>query len=72
MDYKEALKYINDTQWFASPAVMERMEELLGKLGEPQKKLKFIHVAGTNGKGSCAAMLASVLRASGYKTGLFT
>ena len=50
MDYKEALKCINDTQWFASPAVMARMEELLGKLGEPQKKLKFIHVAGTNGK----------------------
>ena len=72
MDYKEAIAYINDTQWFASPAVMERMEELLGKLGEPQKKLKFIHVAGTNGKGSCAAMLASVLKAAGYKTGLFT
>ena len=72
MDYKETLKYINDTQWFASPAVMARMEELLGKLGEPQKKLRFIHVAGTNGKGSCAAMLASVMKASGYKTGLFT
>ena len=48
------------------------MTALLEQLGDPQKELKFVHVAGTNGKGSCAAMTASVLRAAGYRTGLFT
>lgn len=48
------------------------MTELLRRLGDPQNRLRFVHIAGTNGKGSCAAMLASVLKAAGYKTGLFT
>lgn len=72
MDYKEALEYIDGMQWFGSRPGLERVGELLEKLGRPQDKLKYIHIAGTNGKGSCAAMLASVMKAAGYRTGLFT
>lgn len=72
MDYKEALEYINGTLWFGSKPGLSRVGDLLRRLGEPQKRLKFVHVAGTNGKGSASAMLASVLKAAGYKTGLFT
>ena len=72
MDYEKALAYINGVQWYGSKPGLERTRELLEKLGNPEKKLKFIHIAGTNGKGSCAAMLASVMTACGYKTGLFT
>ena len=70
--YREAIEYINGVRWLGSKPGLERIRELLRRLGEPQKKLKFVHIAGTNGKGSCAAMLASVLRAAGYRTGLFT
>lgn len=70
--YQEAIEYINGVRWLGSKPGLERITELLGRLGDPQKKLKFVHIAGTNGKGSCAAMTASVLRASGYRTGLFT
>lgn len=70
--YQEAIDYINGVRWLGSKPGLERVSELLRRLGEPQKKLKFIHIAGTNGKGSCAAMLASVLRAAGCRTGLFT
>lgn len=72
MDYKEALEYIDGMSWFGSRPGLERVGELLHRLGDPQKKLKYVHVAGTNGKGSASAMLASVLKAAGYKTGLFT
>ena len=72
MDYQEALQYIDGVSWLGSRPGLERVTELLEKLGDPQKTLKFVHVAGTNGKGSCAAMLASVLKAAHYRTGLFT
>ncbi len=72
MDYREALEYIDGMQWFGSKPGLERVGALLEKLGDPQRELKFVHIAGTNGKGSCAAMTASVLKAAGYKTGLFT
>ncbi len=72
MDIREALAYIDGTQWFGSKPGLSRTEELLEKLGRPQDGLKFVHIAGTNGKGSCAAMLASVLKAAGYRTGLYT
>ena len=51
---------------------LERTVELLAAMGDPQKKLKFVHITGSNGKGSTCAMVASVLRAAGFKTGLFT
>lgn len=72
MNYSEALEYITKTERFGSRPGLERISELLEKLGSPQQGLKFVHVAGTNGKGSCAAMTASVLKAAGYRTGLFT
>lgn len=51
---------------------LDKIKELLDKLGNPQDKLKFIHVAGTNGKGSVCAMTAEILKAGGYRTGMFT
>ena len=72
MDYKEALAYIHAVENLGSKPGLSRIRELMEKLGDPQKDLRFIHIAGTNGKGSCAAMTASVLKAAGYKTGLYT
>ena len=51
---------------------LERMEALLKELGNPEKDFKVIHIAGTNGKGSTAAMIASILEKAGYSVGLFT
>jgi len=72
MTYEEALKYIHSVNWVGSKLGLERTRELLSKLGNPEKNLKFIHIAGTNGKGSTAAMLASILEHAGYRTGLYT
>lgn len=72
MTYEEALKYIHSVNWVGSKLGLERTRELLGKLGNPHKKLKFIHIAGTNGKGSTAAMLSSILERAGYRVGLYT
>lgn len=72
MKIKEALDYVNGTRWRGAEASLRRIRELMSLLGDPQKKLRFVHIAGTNGKGSCAAMTASVLRACGYRTGLYT
>ena len=72
MDYNEALEYIHKINWcFCNPG-LERIEALCTALGNPQKRLKFIHVAGTNGKGSFCAMLSGILKAAGYKVGTFT
>ena len=72
MNYRESLEYIHSINWCFCKPGLERIAELCKRLGEPQKELKFIHVAGTNGKGSTSSMLESVLRAAGYKTGLYT
>ncbi len=72
MDYNETLKYINNTPKFSKILGNDDLKKLLKKLGNPQDKLCFIHVAGTNGKGSVCAMTASILQAAGYKTGLYT
>ena len=72
MNYKEALAYLDSIEFFGSKPGLERITAILEKLGNPQNGMKFIHIAGTNGKGSCAAMTASILKAAGYKTGLFT
>lgn len=71
MDYNEALNYIHSLERFGSRPGLERIERLLSLLGNPQKDLRFIHVAGTNGKGSTCAMTASALKKAGYKTGLY-
>ena len=72
MNYTDALEYIHGVSWTFCKPGLERIGELCERLGHPQKKLKFIHVAGTNGKGSTSAMLDSILRESGYKVGLYT
>jgi len=72
MDYSESINYINEIPWTMRKPGLHRIRELLEKLGRPDKALKFIHVAGTNGKGSVCAMLANVLKEAGLDTGLFT
>ncbi len=71
MTYEEAIAKIHSLLTFGARPGLDRMLTLLDQMGNPQNKLKFIHVAGTNGKGSTCAMLSSVLAAAGYKTGLF-
>ena len=66
MNVTEALKYIHSVSWMGSVPGLDRTRALLARMGNPEKKLKFVHIAGTNGKGSTAAMLASVLHAAGY------
>ena len=72
MDYAEALKYIEGVSWLGVRPGLERVRALLERLGEPQRELKLVHVAGTNGKGSASALMAAALTAAGYKTGLYT
>ncbi len=71
MNAKEAIEYIHSIGWQKSKPGLTRITELCEKLGNPQNGLKFIHVTGTNGKGSTCAMTESILRHAGYKTGLF-
>lgn len=71
MTAQEAIEYINNYTWSAWKLGLDRTRDLLAGLGNPQKKLKFVHVAGTNGKGSTCSMTASILTAAGYKTGLY-
>ncbi len=72
MNYEETIAYIHSAYWKGTKDGLSRTRELLSLLGDPQNELRFIHVAGTNGKGSTCAMLASILQAAGYKTGLYT
>lgn len=72
MNYTEAVAYINETPKFTTKNSLEHTKECLRRLGNPQDSFQVIHVAGTNGKGSVCAYLASVLREGGYRCGLFT
>ena len=72
MTGEEAVAYIHSYGWETRAPGLDRIRELLRRLGEPQRDLRFIHVAGTNGKGSVCACLASVLEAAGYRVGLNT
>ncbi len=72
MTVEQAIEYIHSVFWKGSIPGLGRTRTLLEKIGNPEKKLKFVHIAGTNGKGSTAAMTASILRKAGYKTGLYT
>ena len=72
MNYEQALEYIHSVNWAFCKPGLARITALCRALGDPQKKLRFIHVAGTNGKGSTSAMLASILQKAGYRTGLYT
>ena len=72
MNAEQAIAYIHSVCWKGSIPGLGRTQELLEKMGNPEKKLKFVHIAGTNGKGSTAAMTASILSKAGYRTGLYT
>ena len=72
MNYDEAMQYIHAVQWAGHKPGLSRTRTLLAALGDPHRQLKFVHVAGTNGKGSTAAMLAACLQAAGYRVGLYT
>lgn len=72
MNAEQAIAYIHSVCWKGSIPGLGRTQELLKKMGNPEKKLKFVHIAGTNGKGSTAAMTASILSKAGYRTGLYT
>ncbi len=72
MNVNEAIAYIHSNFWKGSIPGLSRTQELLRLIGNPEKKLKFVHIAGTNGKGSTAAMTASILQQAGYKVGLYT
>jgi dihydrofolate synthase/folylpolyglutamate synthase len=72
MTYAETIEYLFGIRLFGQKLGLETMRHLLRLMGDPQQSLRFIHVAGTNGKGSVAAMLQAVLSTAGYKTGLYT
>lgn len=72
MNYEDALQYIHSTYKFGSKLGLENITYLLNLMGNPHKKLKYIHAAGTNGKGSTCTMLSYILNDAGFKTGLFT
>ena len=72
MNYNEALEFIHSRMKFGSQPGMERITALCDAFNNPQDKLKFVHVAGTNGKGSTCTMISNMLVAAGYKVGLFT
>ena len=72
MTYEQSLNYIHSLNKFGINPGLERIEALCAAVGNPQDKLKFVHIAGTNGKGSTSTMVARALQASGKKTGLFT
>lgn len=72
MNYKESIYYLEKEVGFASVPGLSRIQALLKRMGNPQKNLRCIHVAGTNGKGSASAMLSSILTANGYHTAVYT
>ena len=72
MNYTEALEYIHSVNWTFCKPGLERIAKLCEALGNPEKSLKFVHVAGTNGKGSFCSMLSEILISAGYKVGLYT
>ena len=72
MNYNEIVNYIEEIPKFTVKNPPEHTKEMLRRLGNPETHMKVIHVAGTNGKGSTCAYLASMLSAGGKKTGLFT
>lgn len=72
MNYTEALSYMQKAAERGSVLGLSRITELLRLVGDPQEKVKVVHIAGTNGKGSFGAMLTSVLKSAGYKAGGFS
>ncbi|MGA0848604.1 MAG: bifunctional folylpolyglutamate synthase/dihydrofolate synthase [Chthoniobacterales bacterium] len=72
MNYADALAWLYGTQTFGIKLGLDNTRRLLAAAGDPQTRLRFLHVAGTNGKGSTCAMMDAILRAAGYRSGLYT
>ena len=72
MTYRDAIQFLSGIQVFGQQLGLDAMRDLLRRVGNPEKNLRFIHIAGTNGKGSVAAMTQSALTAAGFRTGLYT
>lgn len=72
MTLEETMEFVQSVSWLGCRPGLERITDLMHRLGDPQKELRYIHITGTNGKGSTAAMLSSILTAAGYTVGLFT
>lgn len=72
MNYNEAMKYLDNTARFGMELGLDRTREILKFLGDPQEKIKLVHIAGTNGKGSTTAMISNILIEAGYKVGMYT
>ncbi len=72
MEFKESLRFLYSLQQYGIKFGLSKTENLLKAMGNPQKKLKFIHIAGTNGKGSVATYINSILTHAGYRVGLYT
>ena len=72
MTLSEAIDFIKSADWQGCRPGLERITDLMNRLENPQKELRYIHITGTNGKGSTAAMTAAILQSAGYKVGLFT
>ena len=71
MNYEEARAYLDDAARYGSVLGLDTMKELLARLGNPQDDLKFIHIGGTNGKGSVLSYLSAVLKEAGYRVGRY-
>jgi dihydrofolate synthase/folylpolyglutamate synthase len=72
MNYNETLKYFEHLEMFGIKLGLQNIKKLLSLSGNPEKNLRFVHIAGTNGKGSTAVFIAEILKASGYRVGLYT
>ena len=72
MTYESALNFLYETAWMGSRPGLSRIRALMDRLGHPEAGLQYLHIVGTNGKGSTASMLSSILCAAGYRTGLYT
>lgn len=72
MNFNEAMNYLDDLRNIGFILGLDNIKKLMEVMGRPDKKLKFIHVAGTNGKGSTSTYISSVLTKAGYKTGIYT
>ena len=71
MDWNEAIALLHGANWKHTKIGLERMRDFMHALGDPQEKLHYVHIAGTNGKGSACVMTQSILTAAGFRTGLY-
>lgn len=71
MDWNEAIALLHGANWKHTKIGLERMQDFMHALGDPQEKLRYVHIAGTNGKGSACVMTQSILTAAGFRTGLY-